>query len=187
MAFLVLLERLSPIERAVFLLHEIFDYEYSEIAAAVGRNEANCRQILRRARQHVRAARPRLRASEREHDVLLEKFLEATRDGDMDALVALLSKDVVLHSDGGGKAIAVPNQIHGSDKVARGIVRSLAKLVPKNLVRRVVEINGDPGIVSYLNGRPYSVVTLEASQGHIQAIYLVTNPDKLQHLPPAPN
>jgi RNA polymerase sigma-70 factor (ECF subfamily) len=185
-AFLVLLERLAPVERAVFLLHEVFDYEYSEIAAAVGRTEANCRQILRRARQHVRAARPRLTASPRERDDLLERFLQASRNGHMDGLVALLSEDIVLHSDGGGKAIAVPNLIRGADRVARAVLRSLTKLVPKNLMLRMTQINGEPGFVTYLNGQPFSAITLHADAGRIRAIYVVTNPDKLSHLPPAP-
>jgi len=186
MAFLVMLERLTPVERAVFLLRETFEYKYAEIATVLGRSEANCRQILRRARQHVRAARPRFRASVREHQDLLERFLQATVSGEMDRLVALLSSDVVLHSDGGGKAIAVPNLLHGPDRVARAIVGGLKNLVPTNLVRRIMPINGVSGLVSYLNGRPHSVLTLDATEGRIRAIYVMTNPEKLGHLPPAP-
>ena len=157
MAFLVLLERLTSTERAVFLLREIFEYEYSEVAAILGQSEANCRQILRRARQHVLEVRPRFKASREERNNLLERFLRATSQGDMDALVDLLASDVVLHSDGGGKALAVPNLILGADNVARGILGSLEKLVPRNLLTRIAAINGQPGIVSYLNGKPYSV------------------------------
>lgn len=186
MAFLVLLERLTPVERAVFLLREIFDCEYSEIAAALGQSEVNCRQILRRARQHVSEVRPRFRASAEERNNLLERFLQATSQGDMDGLVALLSSDVVLHSDGGGKALAVPNLIQGAGKVARGIVGGLSKLVPKNRVTRIVQVNGESGVVSYLNGRPYSVLTMDVSDGKIRAIYIVTNPEKLSHLPALP-
>jgi len=186
MAFLVLLERLTSIERAVFLLREIFEYEYSEIATILGQSEANCRQILRRARQHVSEARPRFKASSEERSNLLERFLRATSHGDMDGLVELLASDVVLHSDGGGKALAVPNLIFGSDKVARGILGSLEKLVPRNLLTRTVLINGQPGIVSYLNGKPYSVLTLDTSEGRIWAIYVMTNPEKLAHLPKLP-
>ena len=159
MAFLVLLERLTAIERAVFLLREIFECEYSEIATILGQSEANCGQILRRARQHASEARPRFRASSEERSSLLERFLRATSQGDMNALVDLLASDVVLHSDGGGKALAVPNLIFGVDKVARGILGSLEKLVPRNLLTRTAFINGQPGIVSYLNGKPYSVLT----------------------------
>jgi RNA polymerase sigma-70 factor (ECF subfamily) len=183
MAFLVLLERLTPIERAVFLLREVFEYEYSEIAAVLGQSEVNCRQILRRARQHVSALRPRFKVSEQKQTDLLQQFLEAVATGETEELVALLSKDVVLHSDGGGKAIAVPNLVRGADKVARGILGALSRLVPKTLVRRLVHINGGPGLVNYLNGKPHSVLTLNAVDGRIQTIFIVTNPEKLSHLP----
>jgi RNA polymerase sigma-70 factor (ECF subfamily) len=187
MAFLVMLERLSPVERAVFLLREIFDHKYSEVAAALGLNEANCRQILRRARQHVRAVRPRFRASAREHDELLERFRQAAGSGDTNGLLALLASDVVIHSDGGGKATAVPNVIHGAERVVRAIVRGLRKLVPPNLVQRIVQINGASGVVSYYpDGRPHSVLTMDATAGRIRAIYIVTNPEKLAHLPAPP-
>jgi RNA polymerase sigma-70 factor (ECF subfamily) len=185
MAFLVLLQRLTPVERAVFLLREVFEYEYSKIAAVLGQSEANCRQILRRARQHVSAMRPRFKASARKQNELLERFLRATDNGDLDGLVAF-SSDVVLHSDGGGKAIAVPNLIHGADNVARGILGGLRKLVPKELVQRMAQINGTPGVVSYLNGKPFSVLTLDAIAGRVRAIYIVTNPEKLSHLPELP-
>lgn len=183
MAFLVLLERLTPVERAVFLLREVFDYEYSEIAGALGLSEANCRQILRRARTHVSSMRPRFKASTSKQNELLERFLGAAGSGDMDGLLALLSKDVALHSDGGGKAIAVPNIIEGAEKVARGVLGALRKLVPKEVVRHQAEINGGPGLVSYLNGKPFSVVSLDISEGRIRAIYIVTNPEKLARLP----
>src|SRR5882672_11907640 len=130
MAFLVLLERLTPVERAVFLLREVFDYEYSEIAQTVGKDEANCRQILRRARQHMAESRPRFKASPAQREQLLANFLQATDTGDLASLVALLSRDAVLHSDGGGKAPAIPNLIYGPDNVARAIIGSLKKLVP---------------------------------------------------------
>lgn len=186
MAFLILLERLTPVERAVFLLREVFEYEYSEVAAVLGQSEANCRQILRRARQHVSTIRPRFEVPERKHNELLERFLEAAGGGDMEGVVALLAKDVVLHSDGGGKAIAVPNAIHGADNVARGILGSLQRLVPKTLVRRLARINGEPGLVNYLNGKPHSVLTVHAVGHRIRTIYIVTNPEKLAHLPDLP-
>jgi RNA polymerase sigma-70 factor, ECF subfamily len=186
MAFLVLLERLTPVERAVFLLREVFEYEYSEIAAVLGQSEVNCRQILRRARQHVSAMRPRFKVSSKKQNDLLQRFLEAMGTGDMKGLVALLSSDVVLHSDGGGKAIAVPNLIHGADNVARGILGGFRKLLPKTLVRRLARINGEPGAVSYLDGKPYSVFTLDAVDGRVRAIYILTNPEKLSHLAELP-
>jgi RNA polymerase sigma-70 factor (ECF subfamily) len=187
MAFPVMLERLTPVERAFYLMREIFDYKYSDIAAVLGLSEANSRQILRRAKQHVRAVRPRFRSSAQEHDALLEGFRQATGSGDMDRLLALLSNDVVLHSDGGGKATAVPYLIYGANRVARAIVLGLkTKLVPEDLVQRIVQINGASGVVSYSNGQPHSVLTLDVTEGHIRAIYIVTNPEKLAHLPPAP-
>ena len=185
-AFLVLLERLNPMERAVFLLREVFDYDYSEIASALGQSEANCRQILRRAKEHVRAERPRFKASEKEHDELLERFHQAATSGDVNGLMALLSADVALHTDGGGKAPALPNLVVGPDHVARAIVGGIARLTPKNLVQRMVQINGEPAIVTYQNGRPYGVFTIQVRDGHIGAIYAITNPDKLTHLPGLP-
>jgi len=127
--------------------------------------------------------RPRFKAASQQKNDLLERFLQAATSGDMEGLLALLSDDVVLHSDGGGKAIAVPNVVQGSDKVARGALGALRKLVPKDVVRRATEINGAPGFVSYLNGKPFSVVTVDVSEGLIRAIYIVTNPEKLTHLP----
>jgi RNA polymerase sigma-70 factor (ECF subfamily) len=187
MAFLVLLERLTPIERAVFLLREVFEYEYSEVAAVLGQSKANCRQILRRARQHVSAMRPRFATSEHKQSDLFERFLNAVRTGEMEGLVDLLSKDVVLHSDGGGKAIAVPNMVQGADNVARGILGGLRKLVPTTLVRRLALINGKPGLVNYLKGKPHSVLTIDIADDRIRAIYIVTNPEKLSHVPDLPN
>ena len=183
MAFLVVLERLTPVERAVFLLREVFEYEYAEIADFLGLSEANCRQILGRAKGHVSEVRPRFATSERKRDDLLEGFLRATSSGDMEGLLALLATDVVLHADGGGKAAAAPNLIHGARNVARGAVGALNKLLPKNLENRVISINGEAGVVSYLNGKPYSVLTVEVREGRIQSIYIVSNPDKLAHVP----
>jgi RNA polymerase sigma-70 factor (ECF subfamily) len=186
MAFLVMLERLTPVERAVFLLREVFEYEYPEIATVLGESEANCRQILHRARQHVTAMRPRFKTSQRQKSDLLERFLKAMGSGDLEGLVELLASDIVLHTDGGGKAVAAPNLIRGARNVARGAMGTLKKLVPKNLVFRLAQINGEPGLVSYLDGKAYSVLTLEAGAGHIQTIYVVTNPEKLAHIPDLP-
>jgi RNA polymerase sigma-70 factor (ECF subfamily) len=187
MAFLVLLERLTPIERAVFLLREVFDFDYAEISATLERSEANCRQILRRAKEHVRAARPRFRASVREQSDLLPRFVQATTKGDLDGLVALLASDVVLHTDGGGKARALPNLIHGATRVARAIIGGMRKFAPQHYVLRMLEINGEPGFVSYVNGQSASALVLQAADDHIQEIYVITNPAKLVHLPAAPS
>jgi RNA polymerase sigma-70 factor (ECF subfamily) len=186
MAFLVMLERLTPVERAVFLLREVFAYEYPEIAAILSQSETNCRQILSRAKQHVGAMRPRFKTSQLKKRDLLERFFKAVSGGDMEGLVALLASDIVLHSDGGGKGVAALNLIQGVDKVARGALGAFQKLVPKDMQIRVTQINGDPGIVSYLNGKPYSVLTFDASEDRIHAVYVVTNPEKLARVPPLP-
>lgn len=186
MAFLLMLERLTPVERAVFLLREVFSYPYAEIAATVGESVANCRQILRRARQHVGTARQRFRPSAQARDEMLERFVRAARAGDLKGLVSLLSRDIVLRTDGGGKAIALPNVITGADKVARTVVHSLTKLLPKDLVARTVQINGEPGLLSYHHGKPFAAIILHLGGRRVQAIFIVTNPEKLAHLPGLP-
>ena len=186
MAFLLLLERLTPMERAVFLLREVFEYEYAEIAGVLGQSETNCRQILRRAKQHVGDMRRHFDASAREHDDLLKRFIQATRSGEMRGLVELLSSEVVLHTDGGGKAIALAKEVRGADKVAGTIIERMSTTLPKNLVARITRINGKPGLVSYLNGKPFSALTVDFRDGLAQAIYVVSNPDKLSHLPNLP-
>jgi RNA polymerase sigma-70 factor, ECF subfamily len=183
LAFLLLLERLTPVERATLLLREVFDYEYSEIASILDQSETNCRQILRRARQHIKDPRARFDASQEQRDELLRRFSEAASGGNLEGLVALLSRDAIFYSDGGGKAPALPKPIHGPDNIARGVLDGLRRLVPKNLVRRFVEINGHPGIVTFLDGRPFSVFTLDAADGLISNIYVITNPEKLKRIP----
>jgi len=131
-------------------------------------------------------ARPRFKAPAREHSELLERFSQAAGAGDMHRLVSLLASDVVMHTDGGGKASALMLPIYGPENVARASVHGLGKLLSLNVLQRFVEINGQPGIVSYQDGRPQSVFTVEARDGRIQAIYIVTNPEKLSHLPPPP-
>lgn len=184
LAFLLLLERLTPVERAVLVLREVFDFEYSEIAAILDQSAPSCRQVLRRARLHIKGARARFTASREGLEELLRKFSEASLQGDLEGLVALLSKDAVFYSDGGGKAPALPKPIRGAENIARGILRGLQTLVPKNLVRHFVEINGQPGIVTFLDRIPFSVFTLDVADGRVSQIYVITNPDKLKGLPP---
>jgi len=186
MAFLVLLERLTPVERAVFLLREVFDYDYPDIARIIGKGEANCRQILRRAHQHVDDVRPRFDVSAQKREKLLAEFLQATTTGNLGGLISLLAADAVLHSDGGGKGPAIPNRIHGADRVARALLGSMTRLVPHDLTYRLAEINGQPGIVSHRNGHPYAVVTLDMAEGLIHSVYIVSNPEKLAHLADLP-
>lgn len=183
LAFLLLLERLTPVERAVLVLREVFDYEYSEIAAILDQSEPNCRQILRRARRHIKESRPRFDPSLEQRQELLRRFSQASSEGDLEGLVSLLSKEAVFYSDGGGKAPALPKPIYGAENIARGVLEGLRKLVPKNLVRRFVAINGQPGIVTFLDGKPFSVFTLDASGERISRIYVVTNPEKLKRIP----
>ena len=114
---------------------------------------------------------------------MLESFLKATATGELSELLLLLTEDVVLRSDGGGNGIAVPNEVHGSDKVSRGILGGLARLVPRSLVRKLVHINGEPGLINYLDGKPHSVLTIGIEDDRIAEIYIVTNPDKFRHLP----
>jgi RNA polymerase sigma-70 factor (ECF subfamily) len=164
-----------------FLLHEVFRFKYAEIAAMLGQSEANCRQVLRRARQHVGAVRQRFKTNSREHRKLFGRFLEAARNGDMEGLIALLSTDVALHVDGGGRGV-VPNVIHGADKVVRGLLGGVRRL-PDNLVIRKSMVNGQPGAISYLDGKPYSVLVLDVADGRVRTVYIVSNPQKLSHLP----
>jgi RNA polymerase sigma-70 factor (ECF subfamily) len=182
MAFLVLLERLTPIERAVFLLREVFEYEYGEISAILGQSEVNCRQILRRARQHVGTMRPRFEPSREKQRYLLEQFVDAARTGNMARLLSVLSEDVVLYTDGGGKGFSPPEPVRGASNVAKG-ADVFRKLVTHGLTARIAEINGEYGMVTYLNGRPHSAITIRTQDERIQAFYLVTNPEKLAHLP----
>ena len=184
LGFLLLLERLTPVERAVLVLREVFDFEYSEIASVLTRSEPGCRQILRRARQRIKESRPRFQASTEQREELLRKFNEASSQGDLEGLVALLSSEAVFYSDGGGKAPALPNPIYGAENIARGMLEGTRKLVPKNLIRRFAEINGRPGIVTFRDASPFSVFTFDVSEGRISHIYLVTNPEKLKRLPP---
>jgi RNA polymerase sigma-70 factor, ECF subfamily len=183
MAFLVLLESLTPVERAVFLLREVFDYDYAEIASLVGKSEDNCRQISRRARQSVAARRPRFESSPEQEERLMGSFLEACMSGDMESLLALLSADATLWSDGGGKTRAALNPIYGADRVARFFSGILRKAPPGFVVRRA-SINGRPGFIGYFeDGRPQSVTTFDVAEGSIRGIRLVVNPEKLGTVP----
>ena len=183
MAFLLLLEKLTPAERAAFLLHEVFDYEYSEVAAILEKNEASCRQLLRRARRRITEGRPRFDASPAHHKKLLEKFLAASSSGDLSDLVTLLSDDVVLYSDGGGRASAALNPIYGRDHVTRFLAGAIRKTVPTGVATSFGEINGQPSLIYYSpSGSPGCVVNFDIKDGLIQNIYVVTNPHKLSQL-----
>lgn len=184
MAFLVLLESLTPVERAVFLLREVFDYGYEEIARVVGKTEDNCRQIAVRARRQIEAKKPRFEASRQRREELARRFFDAMSRGDTEGLVGMLAADVVAYGDGGGKGPALPRPVHGRDRVARvlaGGARSGRRLGVRGI--RQVAINGQPGaLLLDQEGRPVVAVTLDIAEDLVQTIRAVTNPEKLVHL-----
>jgi RNA polymerase sigma-70 factor (ECF subfamily) len=186
LAFLVLLESLSPVERAVFLLREVFGHGYDEIASIVGKSEQNCRQIAVRARRQVEARKPRFEASRERREELTRRFFEAVTKQDAQGLIELLAADVVAYGDGGGKAVAFPRPVHGRDRVARLLLGPAAqgeKLAVSGM--RLAEVNGQPGAVFFgADGRPVVVVSLDIADDLVQTVRAVTNPDKLRHLAP---
>jgi len=183
MATLVLLESLSPVERAVFLLREVFDYSYEDIAQIVDKSEANCRQIFGRARRHLDAHHARYEASTEESEALLRSFLAAAQEGDMNQLVDLLAADAVAYGDGGGKASALRQPLYGRERVATFLL-ALFKQAPRmGVTVEPVLVNGGPGIVTHdPEDKVLSVLSLEILDGVIQTVRGVVNPDKLQHL-----
>jgi RNA polymerase sigma-70 factor (TIGR02957 family) len=186
-AFLVVLESLSPEQRAAFLLREVFDYPYDRIAEVVGKSEDNVRQLTARARRHVEEHRPRYETTPEERDELAGRFLAAARDGELEELESLLAEDVVLHGDGGGKAPAIARPLAGRTRVAKTLV-SWARSGDRagGVEFRPVEINGQPGAlaVDAVENAILSVFVLDIAEGRIQAIRSVVNPDKLRHLGP---
>jgi RNA polymerase sigma-70 factor (TIGR02957 family) len=188
MAFLVLLESLTPTERAVFLLHEVFGYDYKEIAEITGKSEPNCRQILVRARHHVDEGKPRFEASREQRDEVARRFFDAAGGGDMNGLLELLAPDVVLIGDGGGKGQATREPMHGPLRVAR-FIQGLFRRAEKEGAHGVPAlVNGQPGAVAYdAEGRVIGVFALDIADGLVQTVRSVVNPDKLQHLGPTSN
>jgi RNA polymerase sigma-70 factor (ECF subfamily) len=185
LAFLVLLERLSPLQRAVFLLHEVFGYGYAEIAGLVGRSEDNCRQIAARARRHVEAGRPRFESSRRQREELARRFFAAVERGDTEGLVGLLADDVVMYGDGGGKAPALAAPVHGAARVARLLLGLARRGAAAGIRVRPAEINGNPGLLAIdPDGRLLSVLALDIADGRVQTVHSIVNPDKLRHLGP---
>jgi RNA polymerase sigma-70 factor, ECF subfamily len=179
MAFMMLLEQLSPVERAVFLLHDVFVYDFAEIARMVGRSEANCRQIARRARQHIQAHRPRFDADRQQQQRLTQQFIAACTTGNINELVSALAEDVTFWGDGGGKAaFSAPRPIVGAQNVAAFILGVLQK-VPGTLRTRPVTVNGQPGFIFGTDFALGGVLALDIVDGRIQGIRFVANPDKL--------
>jgi RNA polymerase sigma-70 factor (ECF subfamily) len=179
------LERLSPLERAAFLLHDVFGVEFEEVAQTIQRDPAACRQLAARARAHVREARPRFQVEKERGLALAEAFFAASRSGDMKTLGAMLAADVSLHADGGGKRPAATMPVLGFDAVMN-LFEHLASIFPKDFstLVRVGFVNGLPGFVSREVDGEFSTTALEIENGRVEAIYVVRNPDKLKHLHP---
>jgi RNA polymerase sigma-70 factor (ECF subfamily) len=191
-ALLLALDRLSPHERAAFLLHDVFDCPFSEVARALDRSEAACRQLASRARTHVREARPRNEsamhdradAATAKHEKLVLAFVDASRSGDLEDLMSLLTEDARLVTDGGGKVQAALNVLDGPNRVARFIIGVRARGLSDVATMRLGPVNGLPGLIAYSNDGSVQTVAFEIEGDRIRTIYSVRNPDKLKHLVP---
>ena len=178
-AFLTLLERLAPEERAAFLLHDVFDVGYAEIAPVIGRSEAACRQVVHRARERVRGDRKRFEASESDKTQLLQRFMAALQARDEAALVGLFAPDAIWTADGGGKTAAGLRPIAGADRLAKLVIGLREKFWTDNRTLDVGTVNGEPGLVMRDGGRLTGTLSIATDGQHILAVYAVVNPDKL--------
>jgi RNA polymerase sigma-70 factor (TIGR02957 family) len=182
LAFLVLLESLSPQQRAAFLLREVFEYPYAEVAEIIGTDVDSARHLVARARNHVRERRPRYHASRRQREELAQRFFAAAEQGDLRALEELLAQDVALHGDGGGKVPALARPINGRKRVARTLVAGMSALARHGVRIHVTEVNGQPGAMAIdAHDRLVAVMGLDIADGQIQTIHSIANPDKLRH------
>jgi hypothetical protein len=185
LAFLVLLESLSPEQRAAYLLHDVFDEPYDRIAEIVGTSKQNARQLATRARRHVEERRPRFGASREQREELATRFFAAAEEGDLQGLEELLAHDVVLRGDGGGKAPALKRAVHGRARAARRLIAVLRAGTRLGLTSRREELNGQPGALFFdREGRLVKVMILDVAEGQIQSVSSIVNPDKLRHLGP---
>ncbi|WP_406393270.1 RNA polymerase sigma-70 factor [Streptomyces sp. NBC_00882] len=185
MAALLLLERLSPLERAAFVLREVFDFGFPEVAAAVGRSEAACRQLVSRARRHMAAGRPRFEADREEREELASRFFVALREGDVDGLRGLLAADVSMVGDGGGRAPQLAKAVAGAQNVARLLGSVFPRMARIEVTFEPHELNGQPGAIFYdRDGKVLHTLALDILDGRIQTIRAVINPDKLGHVGP---
>ncbi|HEY2782017.1 MAG TPA: RNA polymerase sigma-70 factor [Steroidobacteraceae bacterium] len=185
-AFLVVLERLAPLERAAFLLHEVFDCDYPEIARILAKSEAACRQIVHRASVRVRSDRPRFQVSHAARTRLLEKFMSALGAEDHESLLALFADDATWTSDGGGKVKAARKVVRGADHVIR-FATGVWRHYLSRLTYRIVNINGEPGLLMYVDDKAFSTISIETDGERILAVYTVLNPDKLGKVAPPRN
>jgi RNA polymerase sigma-70 factor (ECF subfamily) len=186
MAFLVVLESLSPVERAVLLLHDVFGFGFDEVARIVGKSVENCRQIAVRARRNVEARRPRFEVSQDRQDELASRFFAAAEEGDVDSLVELLAEDVVMVGDGGGQG-ARRTPARGALRVARFVVGLARAAARHNVVTVPARVNGQAAAIAYWpDGSVASVMTVDVADGRVMAVLSVVNPDKLRHVPPLP-
>jgi RNA polymerase sigma-70 factor (ECF subfamily) len=182
LAFLVLLEQLQPFERAVFLLREVFEYEFAEIATMLGKSEAASRRSFSRAKEHLRAHRPRFPASSEMHRQLLNGYVQAVETGEIQTLMSLLCEDVTLWTDGGGKIKqAALRPIHGREAVVRMSLGTKRFWLENHQVE-LGEVNGQPALIMRTGGQAWSVVTIEVEQGQIQTIHVIANPEKLARI-----
>jgi RNA polymerase sigma-70 factor (ECF subfamily) len=184
LALLVVLETLTPLERAVFVLHEVFGYHHTEIADILDRTPAAVRQLAHRARAHVQARRPRYRTEPRIRRQVTERFLAAALGGDLDALLEILAPDVTMWTDGGGKVRqTILRPLHGRDKVSR-LIAGVADRAPQNVDVRYRTVNGDPTAVLFADDAPFAVMVIDLTPDgeQVSEIYAVTNPDKLSHI-----
>jgi RNA polymerase sigma-70 factor (ECF subfamily) len=185
LAFLHLLEKLSPVERAVFLLREVFDYPYEDVARIVDKSPDNCRQILARARRHIEEGRRRFDVSRGEREEVARRFLAAWEEGDTEGLVELLAADATVYGDGGGKAPSVPVPLVGAERVAKALVGWGRQAREHGMTHRAAVVNGEPGAVVYdPDGRAVWVAAFEIADGVVVAVRSVLNPDKLAHVAP---
>ena len=185
MAALLLLERLSPLERAVFVLKEVFGFGFSEVATVVGRSDAACRQLAARARRHMDAGRPRFEADRREREELAARFFEALREGDVEGLRELLAADASMAGDGGGKVPQLARAVIGAGHVARVLASIFPWLTRIEVTVEPHEVNGQPGaIFRDRDGKVLFTLALDVLDGRIQTIRSVANPDKLRHVGP---
>jgi RNA polymerase sigma-70 factor (ECF subfamily) len=184
LAFLVLLEELQPTERAVFLLREVFDYQYEEIAGFLGKSEVACRQAFSRAKKHIAAGRPRFTPSLQTQREMLSSFLVAVQGGDMNRLMTLLAHDATLSTDGGGKVRGqAMRQIIGRDRVARMVIGT-TRLLPEGATNKVASVNGEPAAIIEVGGRVFAVIAVEVIGQEIQAVRVFANPEKLARIYP---